>query len=195
MGYFCDGRASLVVGTHTHAPTADLRILPGGTAFMSDVGMTGDYNSVIGMAKDEPLQRFLRRIPSARFEAASGPATLCGVAVETDPLTGLAARVGAGAARRLPGTGGARVLGLSCRSRCAFMFAPRATLVNVGDAMLIRVASRARDERRNELWPDIRSSRTSCTARGGRTRRSPSCSASSPAKSPSPPRSACPIRR
>ena len=62
---------------------------------MSDVGITGDYNSVIGMAKDEPLQRFTRRIPSSRFEAASGPATLCGVAVETDPATGLAARVGA----------------------------------------------------------------------------------------------------
>ena len=55
MGYFCDGRASLVVGTHTHVPTADHRILPRGTAFMSDVGMTGDYNSVIGMDKDEPL--------------------------------------------------------------------------------------------------------------------------------------------
>ncbi len=95
MGHFCDGRASLVVGTHTHAPTADLRILPGGTAFISDVGMTGDYNSVIGMTKEEPLLRFTRRISSARFEVASGPATLCAVAVETDPATGLAARVGA----------------------------------------------------------------------------------------------------
>jgi 2',3'-cyclic-nucleotide 2'-phosphodiesterase len=95
MGHFCDGRASLVTGTHTHAPTADLRVLPGGTAFMSDAGMTGDYNSVIGMAKEEPLQRFTRRIPSGRFEPASGPATLCGIAVETDPATGLAARAGA----------------------------------------------------------------------------------------------------
>ena len=95
MGFFCDGRASLVAGTHTHAPTADLRILPGGTAFVSDVGMTGDYDSVIGMAKDEPLTRFLRRIPAARFEAASGAATLCALAVETDNATGLAARVGA----------------------------------------------------------------------------------------------------
>jgi 2',3'-cyclic-nucleotide 2'-phosphodiesterase len=95
MGHFCDGRASIVVGTHTHAPTADLRILPAGTAFMSDVGMTGDYDSVIGMTKDEPLQRFLRRIPSSRFETASGPATLCGMAVETDPGTGLAQRVSA----------------------------------------------------------------------------------------------------
>jgi metallophosphoesterase (TIGR00282 family) len=95
MGLFCDGRASLVVGTHTHVPTADLRVLPGGTAFMTDVGMTGDFDSVIGMAKDEPLQRFLRRVSSARFEPASGPATLCGVAVETDPLSGLAVRIGA----------------------------------------------------------------------------------------------------
>ena len=92
MGYFCDGRASMVVGTHTHAPTADLRILPGGTAFMSDVGMTGDYDSVIGMTKEEPLQRFLRRVASSRFEPATGPATLCGIAVETDPATGLATR-------------------------------------------------------------------------------------------------------
>jgi metallophosphoesterase (TIGR00282 family) len=94
MGFFCDGRASLVVGTHTHVPTADLRVLPGGTAFMSDVGMTGDFDSVIGMAKEEPLQRFLRRVSSARFEPATGPATLCAVAVETDP-SGLATRVGA----------------------------------------------------------------------------------------------------
>jgi metallophosphoesterase (TIGR00282 family) len=95
MGYFADGRASLVVGTHTHAPTADQRILPGGTAFMSDVGMTGDYESVIGMNKDEPLARFLRRISQGKFEAANGPATLCGVAVETDDGSGLARRVGA----------------------------------------------------------------------------------------------------
>ena len=93
MGYFCDGRSSLVVGTHTHAPTADQRVLPGGTAFVSDVGMTGDYDSVIGMGKEEPLLRFVRRISSSRFEAATGPATLCAVAVETDPATGLAARV------------------------------------------------------------------------------------------------------
>jgi metallophosphoesterase (TIGR00282 family) len=95
MGFFCDGRASLVVGTHTHAPTADYRVLPGGTAFISDVGMTGDYDSVIGMSKDEPLNRFLRKIPSARFEPASGPGTLCAVAIETDPASGFAVRIGA----------------------------------------------------------------------------------------------------
>ncbi|MBL8588711.1 MAG: TIGR00282 family metallophosphoesterase [Methylobacteriaceae bacterium] len=83
MGWFLDGRASLVVGTHTHAPTADHRILPGGTGFMTDVGMTGDYQSVIGMEKEEPLRRFLESTPGARFEPAQGPATLCGVAVET----------------------------------------------------------------------------------------------------------------
>jgi hypothetical protein len=95
MGHFCDGRASLVVGTHTHAPTADHQILPRGTAFISDVGMTGDYDSVIGMNKDEPLNRFTRRIGAGRFEPALGPATLCGVAVETDDATGLARRIGA----------------------------------------------------------------------------------------------------
>ena len=94
-GFFCDGRASLVVGTHTHVPTADHQILPRGTAFVSDVGMTGDYNSVIGMDKAEPLARFLRRITSARFEPATGEATLCALAVETDDATGLARRIAA----------------------------------------------------------------------------------------------------
>ncbi len=93
MAYFCDGRASLVIGTHTHAPTADHQVLARGTAFQSDVGMTGDYDSIIGMAKDEPLGRFLRRISTGRFEAATGPGTLCGLAVETDDKTGLAQRV------------------------------------------------------------------------------------------------------
>src|SRR5437660_1719611 len=95
MGHFCDGRASLVVGTHTHAPTADHQILPHGTAFVSDLGMTGEYNSIIGMDKDEPLTRFLRNISGARFEPAMGEATLCALAVETDDTTGLALRVGA----------------------------------------------------------------------------------------------------
>src|SRR5882762_4886463 len=93
MGHFCDGRASLVVGTHTHVPTSDHRVLAGGTAFMTDVGMTGDYDSVIGMNKTEPLQRFVRRIPSGKFEPAGGPATLSALAVETDDATGLALRV------------------------------------------------------------------------------------------------------
>ena len=95
MGYFADGRASLVVGTHTHAPTADHRILPGGTAFISDVGMTGDYESIIGMHRDEPLSRFVRKIPGSKFEPATGPSTFCALAVETDDATGLARQVGA----------------------------------------------------------------------------------------------------
>jgi metallophosphoesterase (TIGR00282 family) len=82
FGHFVDGRVSLVVGTHTHAPTADWRILSGGTGFITDVGMTGDYDSVIGMEKDEPLRRFTRRIASGRFEPAMAAASLCGVAVE-----------------------------------------------------------------------------------------------------------------
>jgi calcineurin-like phosphoesterase len=95
MGFFVDGRVSLMVGTHTHCPTADHRIMPGRTAFVSDVGMTGDFESVIGMNKDEPLNRFLRKLPGGKFEPASGPATLCAIAVETDDATGLATRVGA----------------------------------------------------------------------------------------------------
>jgi 2',3'-cyclic-nucleotide 2'-phosphodiesterase len=93
MGHFCDGRASLVVGTHTHVPTSDHRVLSGGTAFITDVGMTGDYDSVIGMSKSEPVHRFVRRISSGKFEPALGPATLAAIAVETDDATGLATRI------------------------------------------------------------------------------------------------------
>ena len=93
MGHFVDGRASLVVGTHTHTPTADHQILPNGTAYMTDAGMCGDYDSIIGMAKEEPLQRFLRKLPIERMKPAEGPATVCGVAVETDDKTGLSVMV------------------------------------------------------------------------------------------------------
>jgi len=93
MGHYCDGRASIVVGTHTHVPTADTMILPGGTAFQSDAGMCGDYNSVIGMNKEEPLRRFITGMPKARFEPAKGEATLSGLYVETDDRTGKATRV------------------------------------------------------------------------------------------------------
>jgi hypothetical protein len=95
LAHFLDGRVTAVVGTHTHVPTADHRVLPGGTAFQSDAGMSGDYDSVIGMVKDEPLSRFLRRIPATKFEAATGPGTLCGLAIETDDATGLATQVAA----------------------------------------------------------------------------------------------------
>ena len=93
MGHWCDGQASLVVGTHTHVPTGDAQILPGGTAYLSDAGMCGDYNSVIGMEKLEPLRRFVTGMPKARFEPAMGEATLSGVYVETDDKTGRATRV------------------------------------------------------------------------------------------------------
>ncbi len=93
MGHFCDGRVSLVVGTHTHTPTADHMILNGGTAYQTDAGMTGDYDSVIGMEKSEPLQRFLRKLPVERMKPAEGEATLCGVVVDTDDKTGLATRI------------------------------------------------------------------------------------------------------
>lgn len=95
FGHFLDGRVSLVVGTHTHTPTSDHRILPGGTAYLSDAGMCGDYDSILGMQKDEPLRRFLQKTPGARLEAAQGKGTLCGIAVETDAATGLATMVSA----------------------------------------------------------------------------------------------------
>jgi len=91
--HFVDGRASAVIGTHTHAPTADAQVLPGGTAFMSDAGMSGDYNSVIGMDADEPINRFMRQISAARFNPALGPATVCGVAIDIDDATGLARQI------------------------------------------------------------------------------------------------------
>jgi len=84
MGYFCDGRASLVVGTHQHVPTADARILPQGTAYQTDAGMCGDYDSIIGMDTEEPLRRFTTRMRGGRFNPASGAGTLCGVYVETN---------------------------------------------------------------------------------------------------------------
>ena len=93
MGHFCDGRVSAVVGTHSHIPTGDAQIFPGGTGYQTDAGMCGDYNSVIGMEKDEPLNRFLSKIPSGRFQPALGEATLCGVFVETDAKSGLAMRI------------------------------------------------------------------------------------------------------
>ncbi len=94
FGHYLDGRVSLVVGTHTHTPTADHRVLPGGTAYMSDSGMCGDYDSVIGMQKHEPIRRLIQKTPGSRWEVAGGPGTLCGIAVETG-ADGLATRVAA----------------------------------------------------------------------------------------------------
>ncbi|QGX97879.1 TIGR00282 family metallophosphoesterase [Roseovarius faecimaris] len=93
MGHFCDGRASLVVGTHTHIPTADAQLLPGGTAFLGDAGMCGDYLSVIGMDRAEPMRRFVTGMNKERFSPAMGEATLSGVYIETDDATGKATRI------------------------------------------------------------------------------------------------------
>jgi 2',3'-cyclic-nucleotide 2'-phosphodiesterase len=93
FAHYVDGRASCVVGTHTHVPTADGQVLPGGTAYLTDIGMCGDYDSVIGISKTISVERFVRKMPTARLEAAEGPATLCAVFVETDDATGLARRV------------------------------------------------------------------------------------------------------
>ncbi len=93
IGHFCDGRVSLVVGTHTHIPTADTQILPNGTAYQTDAGMCGDYDSVIGMEKDEPLNRFTTKLRGGRFQPAQGTPTLCGVIVETNQKNGLAETV------------------------------------------------------------------------------------------------------
>jgi len=95
VGHYLDGRVSLVVGTHTHVPTADDQILPGGTGYITDLGMCGDYDSVIGMEKSEPLHRFISKMPGGRFSPAAGEATLCGVVIETNPATGLAASISA----------------------------------------------------------------------------------------------------
>ncbi|MEI9888642.1 MAG: TIGR00282 family metallophosphoesterase [Rhizomicrobium sp.] len=92
MGHFCDGRASFVVGTHQHVPSADAQIFPGGTAYQTDAGACADYDSVIGMDKYQPVQRFLTKINTGRFSPATGPATLCGVFVETG-ARGLAVRI------------------------------------------------------------------------------------------------------
>ncbi len=94
MGHFVDGRASMVVGTHTHVPTSDARVLSGGTAFLTDAGMCGCYDSVIGMEADEPVERFVSRVPRARFQPKVGEATICGFCVEIDDNTGLAVEAG-----------------------------------------------------------------------------------------------------
>ncbi|MBW0157469.1 YmdB family metallophosphoesterase [Sedimentimonas flavescens] len=92
MGHWCDGRASVVVGTHTHVPTADAMVLPGGTAYLTDAGMCGDYHSVIGMEKAEPMRRFITGMAKERFTPANGEASLSGFYVETDDRTGRATR-------------------------------------------------------------------------------------------------------
>jgi metallophosphoesterase (TIGR00282 family) len=93
FAHFLDGQVSAVVGTHTHCPSADAQVLPGGTAFQSDAGMSGDYDSVIGMAKDAATLRFWRKMPGERLAPAEGEATVCGVFIATDDTTGLARHI------------------------------------------------------------------------------------------------------
>ncbi len=88
-----DGKVSLVIGTHTHCPSADAQILPGGTAFQSDAGMCGDYDSVIGMEKGTAASRYWRKVPGERLSPAEGEATICGAFLETADATGLALRI------------------------------------------------------------------------------------------------------
>jgi 2',3'-cyclic-nucleotide 2'-phosphodiesterase len=88
-----DGQVSLVIGTHTHCPSADGQVLPRGTAFQSDAGMSGDYDSVIGMLKEPATLRFWKKMPGERLAPAEGEATVCGVFIETDDATGLARRI------------------------------------------------------------------------------------------------------
>ncbi len=90
---YLDGRVSAVIGTHVHIPTADGRILPGGTAYQTDVGMCGDYDSIIGMDKAESVARFVRKMRGARFQVANGEATLCAVLIDINDQTGLADRI------------------------------------------------------------------------------------------------------
>ncbi len=93
FGHSFDGQVSLVVGTHTHTPSADHQVLPGGTGYLSDAGMCGDYDSVIGMRKEGATARFWQKLPGERLGPAEGEATVCGVFVETDEATGLARRI------------------------------------------------------------------------------------------------------
>ncbi len=92
LGWYLDGRATAVVGTHTHIPTADERVMPGGTAYITDVGMTGPYDSVIGVQKEMIIARFLNNMP-ARFEAATGDVRLCAVVIDCDEVTGRARKI------------------------------------------------------------------------------------------------------
>ena len=92
LGWYLDGRVTALVGTHTHVPTADERILPKGTAYMTDVGMTGPFDGVIGVQKEQIIARFLNNMP-VRFEPATGDVKLCGVVVECDATTGRASAI------------------------------------------------------------------------------------------------------
>ncbi|HBR68607.1 MAG TPA: TIGR00282 family metallophosphoesterase [Rhodospirillaceae bacterium] len=107
FAHYFDGRVSAVVGTHTHIPTADAHILPGGTAYMTDAGMSGDYDSVIGVRKDIGVHKFVKKMPGEKLVPASGPGMLCGAFIVTDDTSGLAqsiepVRVGTGLTEQVP---------------------------------------------------------------------------------------------
>ncbi|MGB4101872.1 MAG: TIGR00282 family metallophosphoesterase [Alphaproteobacteria bacterium] len=93
FAHYLDGRVSAVIGTHSHIPTADAMILPGGTAYQTDAGMCGDYDSVIGMKKEVPITKFTRKLPTDRLSPAEGEATLCGVLITTDDSGGKATAI------------------------------------------------------------------------------------------------------
>jgi calcineurin-like phosphoesterase len=93
MGYLFDGKATMVVGTHTHVPTADYRIMEKGTAYQTDLGMCGDYNSVIGMNRENSLKKFLKDPTAVKHYPALGEATISGLMVTADSTTGLAKKV------------------------------------------------------------------------------------------------------
>jgi metallophosphoesterase (TIGR00282 family) len=108
LAHLADGRASLVVGSHSHVPTADARVMPGGTGYQTDAGMCGDYDSIIGMKKEAATLRFVRKMPGDRLTPSEGPGTLCAIYAELDDATGLAkrvapVRVGGALAPTLPG--------------------------------------------------------------------------------------------
>jgi calcineurin-like phosphoesterase len=93
MGHYYDGKATAVVGTHTHVPTADTRILDHGTGYQTDIGMCGDYNSVIGMNKENSIMKFLKEDKAQKHFPATGKSTLSGIIVEGDTETGLAKKI------------------------------------------------------------------------------------------------------
>ena len=93
LGHHLDGRVSAVIGTHTHIPTADYHVMTGGTAFMADAGMSGDFDSVIGVRKDIGVHRFVKKVPGERMTPAKGEGTMCGVYIETSDKTGLAKNI------------------------------------------------------------------------------------------------------
>lgn len=93
LAHYLDGKISALVGTHTHVPTADAHIMPGGTAYLSDAGMTGDYNSVIGVEKEIAIHRFVKKVPGEKMRPAAGKGAMCGVYIVTNDKTGHAERI------------------------------------------------------------------------------------------------------